>query len=53
MFLGLNDEDVIKALQSARRLPKAEPEEKKPSTDQDMENCFGFDVCKKLHVIKI
>ncbi|XP_056636747.1 transcriptional repressor CTCF-like [Diorhabda sublineata] len=42
----LNDEEVIKALQSARRVTKQEledeeMEEKKVATD--MENCFGFD----------
>lgn len=48
------DDDVIKALQSARRI-KVE-DEKKPiitSAETDMQNCFGFDVsrsvtCKKL-----
>ncbi|KAJ8954592.1 hypothetical protein NQ318_003123 [Aromia moschata] len=48
----LNDEEVIKALQSARRVTKEElpdedddePEEKKVlSTATDMQNCFGFD----------
>lgn len=40
----LNDEDVIKALQSARRVGKVEEEiEDKVSTKNDMENCFGFD----------
>lgn len=49
------DEEVIKALQSARRLTKNqdleededEEEDKKPilpSTETDMQNCFGFDV---------
>ncbi|XP_019766360.1 transcriptional repressor CTCF isoform X2 [Dendroctonus ponderosae] len=47
------DEEVIKALQSARRLAKSEDlededdeEDKKPilpSTESDMQNCFGFD----------
>lgn len=35
------DEDVIKALQSARRITKVEDEEKVRATD--MQNCFGFD----------
>ncbi|XP_044762556.1 transcriptional repressor CTCF-like [Coccinella septempunctata] len=46
----LNGEDVISALQNARRIPKEENEdddedEKKfdPSTQTDMMNCFGFD----------
>lgn len=39
-FEGL-DEDVIKALQSARRITKVEDEEKVRATD--MQNCFGFD----------
>lgn len=49
-FSDLNDEDVLKALQSARRVTKEEleddePEEKKiATTASDMQNCFGFDV---------
>ncbi|XP_018331961.1 transcriptional repressor CTCF [Agrilus planipennis] len=42
----LNEEEVIKALQSARRIGKSNEEEKrkiKASTERDMENCFGFD----------
>lgn len=42
-FLDLNDEDVIKALQSARRVGKEESEDK-IDTKHDMETCFGFDV---------
>lgn len=38
----LNGEEVIKALQSARRVYKEEP--KKETTESDMQNCFGFDV---------
>ncbi|KAJ3635239.1 hypothetical protein MTP99_008160 [Tenebrio molitor] len=38
----LNGEDVIKALQSARRVYKSE-EPKKENTESDMQNCFGFD----------
>lgn len=41
IILDLNDE-VIKALQSARREGRAEDE--KITTVRDMENCFGFDV---------
>lgn len=44
---GELDEDVIKALQSARRIDKQEEEDdKKPiilSPETDMQNCFGFD----------
>lgn len=45
---GELDEDVIKALQSARRIEKMKEEvdEKKPiilTPDTDMQNCFGFD----------
>ncbi|XP_018572303.1 transcriptional repressor CTCF isoform X2 [Anoplophora glabripennis] len=45
----LNDEDVLKALQSARRVAKEElqddeEEDKKiATTASDMQNCFGFD----------
>lgn len=39
----LNDE-VIKALQGARKVPKVEDEDVKKITDHDMETCFGFDV---------
>lgn len=45
--LDLNDEDVLKALQSARRVQKTEPpeeDEKKPTPIADRENFFGFDV---------
>lgn len=42
-FTDLNDEDVIKALQTARRVGKTEEDEKKISVN-DMETCFGFDV---------
>lgn len=46
-FSDLND-DVIKALQTARRVGKIEEEEKKISVN-DMETCFGFDVsCTNL-----
>lgn len=41
--LDLNGEDVIKALQVGRRIFK-ESDEKKVETENDMENCFGFDV---------
>ncbi|XP_050300852.1 transcriptional repressor CTCFL [Anthonomus grandis grandis] len=41
---GELDEDVIKALQSARRANADGESEKKPtSTETDMQNCFGFD----------
>ncbi|XP_045463537.1 transcriptional repressor CTCF-like isoform X2 [Harmonia axyridis] len=46
----LNGEDVIKALQTARRISKGESDEEaetdkkfNPSTQTDMMNCFGFD----------
>lgn len=38
----LNDEEVIKALQTSRRLAIKE-DEKKDSENDDMTNCFGFD----------
>ncbi|KAG5885033.1 hypothetical protein JTB14_018629 [Gonioctena quinquepunctata] len=44
----LNDEDVLKALQSARKITKQEiPDEEEEEEDKkvvsDMKNCFGFD----------
>lgn len=51
-FIGLCielDDDVIKALQSARRI-KVE-DEKKPiitNAETDMQNCFGFDVSRSI-----
>lgn len=39
------DEDVIKAFQNSRRIEEKESTNtKKESDDNDMSNCFGFDV---------
>lgn len=55
-FTDLNDEEVIKALQTARRVTKQELEDEEEEEDEedekkvsatDMQNCFGFDVSKK------
>lgn len=43
-FSDLQDEDVIKALQSARRVKVEQEEEIKKNAENDMETCFGFDV---------
>lgn len=49
-LIDLND-DVIKALQSARRVGKSEEEERKIKTDNDMETCFGFDVSDDVYLV--
>lgn len=43
-FTDLQDENVIKALQSARRVKVEQPEDNKKEAVNDMETCFGFDV---------
>lgn len=49
--VDLNDEDVLKALHSARRNSKENESEEKVSTKRDMETCFGFDVSIQIHLI--